>query len=58
MAYHTSRMDRPLSYRELWEKYQDALETVQYYEEKIAELKDELNDYIEAYDEISNMFYG
>lgn len=48
----------PVSYSELWKNYQDALETIQYYEEKISQLNDELDSWVEAYEETADKLFG
>lgn len=47
-----------IPYNELYAKYQDALETIMDYGHRICELNHELEDYEEAYEEISNKYYG
>lgn len=58
MQYDISNMGRLLSYSELCEKYQDALETIRHYEEKISQLNDELDSWVEAYEETADKLYG
>lgn len=47
-----------IPYDELYAKYQNALETIIHYEEHIYELNQNLDEYEEAYEEISNKYYG
>lgn len=58
MQYDISNTGRLLPYSELWEDYQDALETIRYYEEKISQLNDELDSWIKAYEETADKLYG
>lgn len=39
-------------------RYQDALETIIHYEYRIAELEADLDAFQEAYEEVSNKYYG
>lgn len=39
-------------YQELWEKYQDALETIAYQQFRIRELNEEVDAWCQAYEEI------
>ncbi len=47
-----------IPYDELYAKYQDALETIIHYKHRICELNHELEGYEEAYEELSNKYYG
>lgn len=47
-----------IPYQELQEKYQDALETILQYKQYIYELNRDLDAYEEAYEEITNKYYG
>ena len=42
----------------LYEKYQDALETIMWYEYRIRELNKELDSWILGYEIISDKYYG
>lgn len=58
MQYDISNTGRLFSYSKLWENYQEALETIRYYEEKISQLNDELDSWVEAYEETADKLYG
>lgn len=47
-----------IPYDELYAKYQDALETIIHYKHRICGLNRELEGYEEAYEELSNKYYG
>lgn len=47
-----------IPYSELYAKYQDALETIIHYEHHIYEINRELESYEEAYEDLSNKYYG
>lgn len=47
-----------IPYDELYAKYQDALETIMHYKNLINRLNHELESYEEAYEELSNKYYG
>lgn len=47
-----------IPYKELQEKYQDALEAIIQYKQYIYELKRDLDAYEEAYEDIANKYYG
>lgn len=47
-----------IPYDELYARYQDALETIIHYEYRIAELEADLDAFQEAYEEVSNKYYG
>lgn len=47
-----------IPYDELYAKYQDALETIIHYKHRIYELNRGLEGYEEAYEELSNKYYG
>lgn len=47
-----------IPYGELYARYQDALETIMHYEYRIHELEADLDAFQEAYEEVSNKYYG
>ena len=47
-----------IPYNVLYAKYQDALETIMHYEERIYRLESDLEAFEEAYEEVSNKYYG
>lgn len=47
-----------IPYDELYARYQDALETIMHYEYRIGELEADLDAFQEAYEEVSNKYYG
>ena len=47
-----------IPYDELYAKYQDSLETIMHYEHCICELEADLEAFEEAYEEVSNKYYG
>ena len=47
-----------IPYNVLYAKYQDALETIMHYEERLFTLESDLEAFQEAYDEVSNKYYG
>ena len=47
-----------ISHEVLYEKYQDALETIMWYEYRIRELNKELDSWILGYEIISDKYYG
>lgn len=47
-----------IPYDELCARYQDALETIMHYEYRIGVLEADLDAFQEAYEEVSNKYYG
>lgn len=47
-----------LSFKDLVAKYNDAIETIWYYQKIIFELRQENEEILAAYEDISNQFYG
>ncbi len=47
-----------IPYTELYAKYQDALETIIHYERRIYGLETDLEAFQEAYEDVSNKYYG
>lgn len=47
-----------IPYDELYARYQDALETIMHCQYRIGELEADLDAFQEAYEEVSNKYYG
>ena len=47
-----------ITYNVLYARYQDALEAIMHYEERICRLESDLDAFEEAYEELSHKYYG